>query len=271
MSSPAIGRSEAQPRGCKDTRAPSAPPRRLRLFQSRPPGRDPPPPFRLQNGGEGTKCRRPQKFFVPLQAGYVRPGSPPGRSGLADPERPQGRRGPGRTGWGCWAAAPCAADPSTPARAGHYLPRLGRFARPNRARGGVHRLNNPMRRPRGWGPRQRPRPARATPSAWGGTERRPRPSYPPLLHAKPVPWRSATNPNLHVGVSTSARPGRAKEPTSCAVLAYGRPGLLWARVLPRPPRLRLTFGCSVLAGSCDSAWFKAARRGGCGGALFPCL
>lgn len=47
------------------------------------------------------------------------------------------------------AAQSCSADSSTPAHAGHYLPRLGRCGRPNPARSGAHGPSNPMRRPNG--------------------------------------------------------------------------------------------------------------------------
>lgn len=119
-----------------DTRAPSAPPRRAQAFipaaclLRRPSGRDPHPPFRLQNGVEGTRCPRPQKLFVPFQVEDPRPGDPPAR--LARPRRPgktAAQRGPGRTDW-------VLPEPPTPApqtarhsHAGRYLPRIERFGR----------------------------------------------------------------------------------------------------------------------------------------------
>lgn len=209
MSSPAIGRSEAQPRGCKDTRPlRPASPRLLWLFQSRPPGRDAPPPFRLQNGGEGTRCPRTQKFFVPFQVREAWRPAWPARP--CRPGKPAKQKGAGRHRLGLLGPPPPAPRiprhpraPATTYRASDASDVLtGPAAAPTALTTpcGVPETGVPVR---DRGPRERPR------ALWGGTEHRPRPLYPPLLHAKPVPWRSATNPNLHFGVSTSARPGRA--------------------------------------------------------------
>lgn len=194
-----------------DTRAPSASPRGAQdlipaaCLPRRAPGRDPHPLFGLQNGAEGTRCPSLPKLFVPFQVEDPRPGDPP-----APPPSPASQTGKDRGAEGAGphetgtarAANPRSADCPIPAR--RPLPTAHRTLRTPQP---GH--NRTMRPRRSGGPRCRPRPEDRSPSAWGGTEHRPRPLHPPRLRAKDA-FGGAANPSPESRGLTNARPAPAR-------------------------------------------------------------
>lgn len=135
------------------------------------PGPNARPPFRPQNGGDGTRRPAPRKPSCPSEWGTRGPAA-----------RPVTQTRRARRAQGAWAAASGPAPPRPPRRA---LPTAPRTLRTPRA--GLRRRPRP-RQPhtaaRTLGSRCKPLPSRGSPNARGGTGCRTRPSHSSRLRAE---------------------------------------------------------------------------------------
>lgn len=237
-------------------RAPPAPPRRAQAFipaaclPRRRPGRDPHPPFRLQNEAEGTSSPIPKNSLCPSRWKTRGPATRPAR-----PRRPGktiGQRGPGRTDWVLPGPPILAPQTDRHPHVGHYLPRIECFGR--------HSLvtATPCDHPEAGvpdgdrGPRAGVRALGAEPSTGHALRTRPASARRTLLER-----RRQSQPSVQRLDQCETRSCKKSPPLALSWPMEGR--IFFGRASFFAFRSALTFACCELAGSYEGRCLGQSR------------